>query len=105
MKPIKAIVSKIEKPRTPKPPPPVLKISGIRAKIDGPDYAEVMRWRRGQITTKDGSKIMGYRKIFLGSPEYRVKGKEFPSDQVYAFRRDEYICNDNQAYDPQAYLP
>lgn len=104
MTPIRATVSKIEKPKPPQPPPVALKISAIKARIKGPDYDEVMRWRRGQITTKDDRKISGYRKIFLGEPEYRVNGVEFPVEQVYAFRRDEYICPDNKPYDPQAFL-
>jgi hypothetical protein len=86
---VKATVVPIEKPKPPKAAPVVPRITAIR----------------GQITTKDERKIMGYRKIFLGSPEYRVAGKEFPSDQVSAFRRDEYICQPHQSYDPQAYLP
>lgn len=100
---VKATVVSIEKPAPPKAAPPVLKISGVRAVVKGPDYDEVMRWRAGVILTKEDKKIKGFRKILLGSPEYRVNGKEFPAEQVYAFRRDEYICQPHQSYDPQAY--
>lgn len=100
---IKAVVKAIpkpQKPQAPEPPKPVIR--AIKAKVKGPDWDEVMRWRRGQITCPDGTKIMGYRKKVLGVPEYKVRGKEFPATQVQSFRRDEWICQPHQSSDPQA---
>lgn len=100
---IKAKVSALKKPEKPKAPePPKPTVHAIKAKVKGPDWDEVMRWRRGQITTITNQKIMGYRKKVLGTPEYRVQGKEFPANQVQSFRRDEWICQPHQTCDPQA---
>lgn len=95
-------ILKIEKPKTEKP---VVKPFAVKAKIAGTPMDEMMRWRRGQITLHNDRKITGYRKIFLGECLYLVNGVDFPAEQVHSFRRDEYICQPNQAYDPHAYQP
>lgn len=99
---IRATVKPIPKPEKPKPPaPPPVTVHAVKAKVKGPDYDEWSHWRYGKLTKIDMTVVEGARRKQLGVAEYRVNGKHFPANQVYAFRRDEYICTDNQSCDPQ----
>lgn len=75
----------------------------LKAKVKGTPIDEMMHWRRVMIWTTDDRRVIGFRKIQLGIPEYRVNGKEFPVEQVRGVTRMEYIVQPNQQFDPQAF--
>lgn len=60
-------------------------------------------WRRVCIWTTDDRKIIGYRKLQLGIPEYRVNGKSFPEELVRGVNRTEVIIQPNWPYDYRSF--